>query len=106
MGFFDRDFAISNVYSGFRLISRNRSDLASSNLRRRFRPFAAFADCSISMALDMALDAMGSVGCSGEFSKAILHRFFGLSKVIVVASKPSGSAIERLPMVAGVFVRR
>ena len=40
VGFFDRDFANPNVYSGFRLISRNRSDLASSNLRRRFRKFA------------------------------------------------------------------
>jgi hypothetical protein len=39
VGVFDRDFAIPNVYSGFRLISRNRSNLASSNLRRRVRPF-------------------------------------------------------------------
>ena len=42
MGVFDRDFAISNVYSGLALISRNRSDLASSNACRRFRPFAGF----------------------------------------------------------------
>jgi hypothetical protein len=40
VGVFDRDFAIPNVYSGFRLISRDRNDLASSNLRLRFRPFA------------------------------------------------------------------
>ena len=42
VGVLDRDFAKPNDYSGFRLISRNRNDLASSNLRRRFRPFAGF----------------------------------------------------------------
>jgi hypothetical protein len=40
VGFFDRDFAKANECSGFALISRNRNDLASSKLRRRFRPFA------------------------------------------------------------------
>ena len=40
VGVFERVFEILNVYSNFQLISRNRSDLASSNFRRRFRPFA------------------------------------------------------------------
>ena len=42
MGVLDRDSAIPNVYSRLALISRDRNDLASSNLRRRFRPFAGF----------------------------------------------------------------
>jgi hypothetical protein len=40
VGFLERDFAKANEISGFAIISRNRNDLASSNLRRRFRPFA------------------------------------------------------------------
>ena len=42
VGVFDRDFRKPNDYNGCGLISRNRSNLASSNLRRRFRPFAGF----------------------------------------------------------------
>jgi hypothetical protein len=40
VGVFDRDFAKPNECNGFTLISRNCNDLASSNFRRRFRPFA------------------------------------------------------------------
>jgi hypothetical protein len=36
----DREFAIPNRFNRFAIISRNRNDLASSNLRRRFRSFA------------------------------------------------------------------
>jgi hypothetical protein len=42
VGVFDRDLAKANEINGFAIISRNRNDLASSNLRRRFRPFAGF----------------------------------------------------------------
>ena len=42
VGFLERDFAKPNEINGFAIISRNRNDLASSNLRRRFRPFAGF----------------------------------------------------------------
>jgi hypothetical protein len=56
VGVFDRDFAIPNVYNSLALISRNRSDLASSRIRRRLRPFAGFRRFSISMTLEMALD--------------------------------------------------
>ena len=35
-----RGFRKPNAYCDFQLISRNRSDSASSDLRRRFRPFA------------------------------------------------------------------
>jgi hypothetical protein len=42
VGVFDRDFAKPNVYNGFAIISRNRNDLESSNLRRRVLPFAGF----------------------------------------------------------------
>ena len=40
VGFVACDFRKPSVYSGFQSISRNRSDLASSKLRQRFRPFA------------------------------------------------------------------
>jgi hypothetical protein len=40
VGFFNRDFAKPNKINGFAIMSRNGNDLASSNLRRRFRPFA------------------------------------------------------------------
>lgn len=40
-GFPKRGFAKANGISGFEIISRNRNDLASSNLCRRFRPFAS-----------------------------------------------------------------
>jgi hypothetical protein len=53
VGFFDRDSAILNIYSGFQLISRNRNDLAFSNLRRVFVRSLAFTDFSSSMALEM-----------------------------------------------------
>jgi hypothetical protein len=36
----ERVFSKANGINGFALISRNRNDLAASNLRRRFRPFA------------------------------------------------------------------
>jgi hypothetical protein len=32
----------ANEFNGFVLMLRNRNELASSNLRRRFRPFAGF----------------------------------------------------------------
>ena len=40
MGFVARDFTTPNEYTGFAINSRNGNDLASSNLRRRFLPFA------------------------------------------------------------------
>jgi hypothetical protein len=40
VGFRERQFAKANGINGFAIISRNRNDLASSNLRQRFRPFA------------------------------------------------------------------
>ena len=40
VGVLARDFAKPNGINGFAIISRNRNDLASSKLRRRFRPFA------------------------------------------------------------------
>ena len=42
VGVFESAFAIPNGYSGFRLISCNRNDLASSRSIQRFRPFAGF----------------------------------------------------------------
>ena len=42
VGVRERDFAKANGINGFAINSRNRNDLASSNLRRRFRPFAGF----------------------------------------------------------------
>ena len=36
MGVLARDFANRNEINGFAIISRNRNDLASSNLRQRF----------------------------------------------------------------------
>jgi hypothetical protein len=42
VGVFDRDFAIPNVYSRLALISRASSDLASSDVCQRLRPFAGF----------------------------------------------------------------
>ncbi|HYN09590.1 MAG TPA: hypothetical protein VES67_19570 [Vicinamibacterales bacterium] len=42
VGLFDRDLAKANEINGFAIISCNRNDLASSNLRRLFRPFAGF----------------------------------------------------------------
>ena len=42
VGVFDRDFVKPNEINGFALISRNRSNLAFSNLRRRCRPLAGF----------------------------------------------------------------
>ena len=53
---FDRDFAKPNEINGFAIISRNRNNLASSILRRRCVRLPAFADFSISMALEMTLD--------------------------------------------------
>ena len=41
MGVRERAFAKANVYSGLRLISRNRSELAFSDIGRSFRPFAS-----------------------------------------------------------------
>jgi hypothetical protein len=40
VGFPSRDVAKPNQINSFAIISRNRNDLASSNLRQRFRPFA------------------------------------------------------------------
>jgi hypothetical protein len=41
VGVLARDFAKANEINTFAIISRNHKDLASSNLRRRFRPFAS-----------------------------------------------------------------
>jgi len=40
VGGLSRDFAEANESSVFAVTSRNRNDSASSNLGRRFRPFA------------------------------------------------------------------
>lgn len=42
VGILDFDFAKANEINGFAIISRNRNDLASSDIRRRLLPFAGF----------------------------------------------------------------
>ncbi|HYN09592.1 MAG TPA: hypothetical protein VES67_19580 [Vicinamibacterales bacterium] len=61
----DCGFAKANGINGFAIISRNRNDLATSNLRSVFVRSPTFVDFSISMALDMALD--------GVFLQALRH---------------------------------
>ena len=55
-GVFDGDFAFFNVYSVVRLILSPASDLASSSVRRRLRPFAGHCRLFYPMTLEMALD--------------------------------------------------
>jgi hypothetical protein len=52
VGFFEAVSRNPNETSGFAINSRNLNDLVSSNLPRRFVRLPAFADSSISMALD------------------------------------------------------
>ena len=56
-GVFDRGFAKLNEINGFAINSRNDNDVASSKLRRSFRPFADFCRCFYFHGLEMALAA-------------------------------------------------
>ena len=65
VGVCERDVAIPNVYSDLRIISRNRNDLGLPIFASVFVHLPAFADLSISMALEMAL--------AGVFLQALRH---------------------------------
>jgi hypothetical protein len=86
VGVIERVFAKPNVFSDFQFISRNRIDLAPSDVGGVFVRLPAFADFSISMALDMALDPRRSE----DLSQEILVR--------VSRQRIASDALPRLPL--------
>ena len=74
MGFFARVFAKANEINGFALVSRNRSDLASSNPRGRFRPSAGIGRFLYFQGIEMALDAEDDESVLRENRAVVMSR--------------------------------